>query len=125
MAKRALGYLLLATIFPFSGIEGAANATVTRVEEGDRTLVYSGNWYSNENEAHSGGTATLTNARGARATVRFTGTGISWIGVADRWAGLATVYVDGAMTTSTPTVTPRAIRTRDMASMGSRLDRTH
>src|SRR5437773_6750449 len=69
----------------------------TRVEQTDPSITYSGNWYSNESGLHSGGTAALTNARGARATITFTGTGISWIGVADAWSGFATVYLDGAM----------------------------
>ena len=74
-----------------------AHAAVTRVEQNDKNIVYSGNWYSNENGANSGGTAALTNTRGARVSITFTGTGITWIGVADHWAGLATVYLDGTM----------------------------
>lgn len=69
----------------------------TRIEQGDRSIVYSGNWYSNDSADHSGGTATLTNAPGARATITFNGTGISWIGVVDGWSGFATVYLDGEM----------------------------
>lgn len=71
---------------------------MTRVEENDPNITYSGNWFANSSSGHSGGEATLTNAPGARATLTFTGTGISWIGAADNWSGLATVYLDGAMT---------------------------
>lgn len=74
-----------------------ARAAVTRVEQNDKNVVYSGNWYSNENGANSSGSAALTNTRGARVSLTFTGTGIAWIGVSDAWAGLATVYLDGAM----------------------------
>jgi hypothetical protein len=74
-----------------------ASAAITRVEQNDKSIVYSGNWYSNENGSNSGGTAALTNTRGARVSITFTGTGIAWIGVSDAWAGLATVYLDGAM----------------------------
>lgn len=70
---------------------------MTRVEQDDPSISYSGNWYSNSNPGHSGGVAALTNTRGARATITFTGTGITWIGVMDGWAGLATVYLDGTM----------------------------
>ena len=69
----------------------------TRIEQNDPSIIYSGNWYANESPFHSGGAAALTNTRGARVSLSFTGTGISWIGVADGWSGLATVYVDGAM----------------------------
>ena len=41
--------------------------------------------------------AALTNTRGARVSITFTGTGITWIGVVDAWSGLANVYVDGAL----------------------------
>jgi hypothetical protein len=69
----------------------------TRIEQNDPSISYSGSWYSNDNVGHSGGRAALTNARGARATLSFTGTGISWIGVRDGWSGLATVSLDGSM----------------------------
>jgi hypothetical protein len=46
---------------------------------------------------HSGGVAALTNAPGARVTLSFTGTGLTWVGVVDGYSGLATVYIDGAM----------------------------
>lgn len=76
----------------------AQGASMTRVEQDDPSITYSGNWYSNESAAHSLGVAALTNAPGARATISFSGTGITWVGVMDGWAGLATVHLDGAMT---------------------------
>jgi hypothetical protein len=68
-----------------------------RIEQNDPSIVYSGNWYTNDSAANTGGEAVLTNAKGARASITFNGTGIAWIGVADAYAGLATVYLDGAM----------------------------
>jgi hypothetical protein len=73
----------------------AQSGSTTRIEENDPSIAYSGNWYTNETPSNSGGSAALTNATGARAVVTFTGTAISWIGVADRWNGLATVTIDG------------------------------
>jgi hypothetical protein len=70
----------------------------TRIEQNDSSVVYTGNWYANSSKANSGELAALTNTRGARASLTFTGTGINWIGASDRWSGLATVYVDGVMT---------------------------
>jgi hypothetical protein len=69
----------------------------TRIEQNDPAVVYSGNWYTNDSAANTGGHATLTNTKGARASITFNGTGIAWIGVADAYAGLATVYLDGSM----------------------------
>ena len=72
--------------------------SLTRVEQNDPSVIYSGNWYSNTNTANTGGLAALTNTKGARASLTFTGSGINWLGVSDGWAGLATVYLDGVMT---------------------------
>src|SRR5258705_12810979 len=69
----------------------------TRVEQNDPAITYSGNWYTNDGAANTDGHAVLTNTKGARASITFNGTGISWIGVADAYAGLATVYLDGTM----------------------------
>ena len=79
------------------GLSSIASAQVVRIEQGDPSIAYSGNWYVNDSAAHSGGEARLTNTAGARASLTFTGTGITWVGVADAWAGLATVYLDGGM----------------------------
>src|SRR2546423_15183235 len=77
---------------------GSASATAqTRVEQNDPAITYSGNWYTNDGAANTGGHAVLTNAKGARASIAFNGTGISWLGVADADAGLEPVYLDGTM----------------------------
>ena len=77
---------------------GASSASAqTRIEQNDPAISYSGNWYTNDGAANTGGRAVLTNTKGARASITFNGTGIAWIGVADAFAGLATVYLDGAM----------------------------
>jgi trimeric autotransporter adhesin len=68
-----------------------------RIEENDKSISYSGNWFSNDSSSNSGGRSVLTNTRGARATISFTGTGIRWIGVKDQWSGVANVYLDGTM----------------------------
>src|SRR5205809_218525 len=70
---------------------------VTRVEENDASITYSGTWYKNSSSLHSGGNAALTNAKDAQVTIAFTGTGINWIGLTDPWAGIAWVYLDGTL----------------------------
>src|SRR5713226_8202564 len=74
-------------------------AATIRVEENDPSITYSGDWYTNSSSLNSGGSAFLTNLKGSRATVGFTGTAITWIGVTDPWSGLATVYLDGTPNT--------------------------
>ena len=77
----------------------AQTSPTTRIEEADKSITYRGNWYTNDSSFHSGGRAALTNAIGATAVVTFTGTGITWIGIVDPWAGMATVYLDGTRNT--------------------------
>lgn len=89
---------LLSTLVLLSAHAGLAQSA-TRIEENDPSVVYTGNWYTNSSSANSGGGSMLTNALDARASVTFTGTGISWIGVADPWSGFARVYLDGVLNT--------------------------
>ncbi len=89
--------LLIPVLLLLTSTHGLAQGSMTRVEQNDPSVTYSGNWYSNSNASNTGGVAALTNTKGARAAITFTGTGVSWIGVSDGWAGLATVYLDGAM----------------------------
>jgi bacillopeptidase F len=90
-------HLLLTALLFTAASPAFAQGRFTRLEQDDRSVVYSGNWYANDGEAHSGGKAALTNTRGARVTVTFEGTGIRWIGVRDAWSGLANVSLDGSM----------------------------
>ena len=83
-------------VFVLAAASSSASAQ-TRIEQNNPAVVYSGNWYTNDSAANTGGQAALTNTKGARASITFNGTGISWIGVADAYAGLATVYLDGTM----------------------------
>lgn len=94
MSRIARIFLLLAAAV---GLCPSSSVAQTRVEQNDPAIVYSGNWYTNDGAANTGGHAVLTNTKGARASITFNGTGISWIGVADAYAGLATVYLDDSM----------------------------
>jgi len=88
-------FLLLILFMVSASFSIAQSGGVARVEETDPSITYSGTWYTNGSEANSGGSAALTNVAGAQAVVTFTGTGISWIGVGDRWNGLANITLDG------------------------------
>jgi hypothetical protein len=91
--------LLALAITLWTSLGLAQTPTITRIQETDKSITYTGAWYVNGDSSDSGGSATLANAPGATATVNFTGTGITWIGVLDSYSGLANVYLDGAMTT--------------------------
>src|SRR5688572_15792140 len=100
-------YLRLYALFSYallsialSLVSGSFGQTTSaRIEETDPSVTFSGDWYKNGSSANSGGSAVLTNAMGARAAIAFTGTGITWFGVADPWSGVARVYLDGTLST--------------------------
>lgn len=92
--------VLVSVVFPLCVSPLVAQAaTTTHIEENDPSVIYTGNWYTNFASPNSGGHSVLTNALDARAAIAFTGTGISWIGVADPWSGFARVYLDGVLNT--------------------------
>ncbi|OGT77376.1 MAG: hypothetical protein A3I78_11160 [Gammaproteobacteria bacterium RIFCSPLOWO2_02_FULL_56_15] len=93
-------FLLLPAVLAVCAAFGLAQTgAITRVEQNDLSITYSGDWYSNDSSANSGGTSALTNAKGAQAAITFTGTGITWIGLSDPYAGIAWVYLDGTLNT--------------------------
>ena len=87
---------LLQCVFRSARLQAGAT---TRIEETDKSISYTGTWYTNGSSLNSGGGAALTNAPGATAVVTFTGTGITWIGVLDPYSGMETVYLDGTRNT--------------------------
>ena len=80
---------------------GVASATAahaqTRVEETAlATTVYTGPWFQSHAERPwSGGTAAVSNTALARATLIFSGTGVSWLGLRGPQTGIARVSLDG------------------------------
>jgi hypothetical protein len=71
----------------------------TRVEETDPGLTFTGAWAPDTVGVHSAGAAVVSDQSGARATVTFAGTGITWIGDAGFNRGVARVYLDGTANT--------------------------
>ena len=74
-------------------------AGTTQILQNDPSIVYTGVWYPNYQSPNIYGSATLTNDKGAQATLTFTGTGVTWIGVLDPYSGIAEVYLDGTPNT--------------------------
>jgi hypothetical protein len=95
---RAPAFLFAALALCGSTGFGQSNGTV-RIPETDPSIIYTGQWYSNTNSEHSGGVAALTNAKNAQAMISFNGTGITWVGVTDPYAGVAWLYLDGVLST--------------------------
>jgi hypothetical protein len=95
-SRAARTFLILTSIIALSASAARAQQ-ITRIEQNDPSIVYSGTWWTNQSTSETNGQAALTNQPGCLATLTFTGTGITWIGEADGYSGLATVYLDGAM----------------------------
>jgi hypothetical protein len=86
-------------------------ATGTRVEETVPALSYSAGWMQGDTgQAWSSGTAAVSATTGARATVTFTGTEISWFGLRGPLAGIARVFLDGAFNAEVDLYAPANIQ---------------
>jgi hypothetical protein len=66
-----------------------------RFEQNEWAVSYSGDWVLNNNKPWSEGTSMAAYYPGLSASVKFVGTGISWIGFRAARTGIAQVYVDG------------------------------
>ena len=76
---------------------GSTNGAFTRVEQDSGGVQRVGQWFTNVNGTHSGGTAILALDAGAQVRFTFTGTAVRWIGLKDNWAGIAKVFIDGVL----------------------------
>lgn len=70
--------------------------TITRFEQNDPRITYTGTWYPNTNSLESGGSALMANLKGSQVVVIFNGTGITWVGASDHYSGMCYLTLDGA-----------------------------
>src|SRR5205823_12822498 len=82
--------------------------TVTRVEETDPSITYTGDWFPADPRAWSGGTAVYSTTAGNEATLAFTGTAVDWIGFLGPQTGMARVFLDGVLAAEVDTYSPTA-----------------
>jgi hypothetical protein len=79
-------------------VSNTAPPSSTRVEETDPAVAYAGTWFhGNTTFAWSGGTASFARGPASQASFTFTGTQVTWIGWRSPQAGIARVFVDGAL----------------------------
>lgn len=67
----------------------------TRVGETSSSIAYQSTWSTARFTAYSGHQVKYATRTGASATIRFTGTGIAWIGPVGPTRGTARVFIDG------------------------------
>ncbi len=88
----------------------ANRVTGTRLEDTSPVITYTypGTWMEGYTGGRdwSGGTAALGFAAAQRASVSFTGTGVTWIGARGPWTGTAAVYLDGTLVATVDTYAP-------------------
>jgi hypothetical protein len=85
----------------------------TRIENSSSAIAFTAGWASAAvtNAAWSGGSAAASSTAGARATVTFTGTTVSLIGLRGPQTGIARVFLDGAFHALVDTYSPTEIQT--------------
>src|SRR5213593_4780018 len=92
IAKRSYAAALI-SMFCLAWVSPQALA---RVEDTDPSVSYTLGWTQGDTSGTwSGGTAAVSTAPGAQATITFTGTSVSWIGGRTPQTGIARVFVDG------------------------------
>jgi large repetitive protein len=85
-------------------------SNVTRIEENSPAVGATGVWVFRGADvaAFSGGAAGSSDVTGSTATLGFTGTAVSWIGLKCNICGIATVSIDGGTATSVDTASAAA-----------------
>ena len=73
----------------------SANSPVDVYQEGNPKVAYDGDWFSAYYPNYMGGKARSTDTAGARASLRFRGSAIAWVGPIGPTRGRARVYLDG------------------------------
>ena len=95
----------------------ASTHTVTTLPETSKRIVYRGRWTAAANVGYLGGLVRASNQPGARATITFSGTAISWIGPVGPTRGTAKVYLDGGLVRTVNTHAARFARARSLFTM--------
>jgi hypothetical protein len=94
---------------PEGGGTGGGGGGTTRIEETSSAVTYTGSWTQNYTGAPggwSGGSVAFSAEAIARATLSFSGTGVSWIGYRAPNTGIANVYLDGTLVATVDTYAP-------------------
>ena len=79
---------------------------ISHLQETDPSITYTAGWTPDTSKSWSSTTATASSTPGARATLVFTGTSVSWRGYRGPASGTARVYVDGSFAGEVDTYSP-------------------
>ena len=118
----AFGLALVAFLVgtPTSAALAAGPASgMTRYDQTDSRLSYSGNWVLFTKAAAWNGAYARANSSGASVTIRFNGTQIDWIAMKGVTTGKADVYLDGVLKATVDLANSTAIYQQDVWSTGT------
>src|SRR5260221_209483 len=88
----------VAALLAVSSLGWISTQALARVEETNPSVSYTVGWSQGDtSRTWSGGTAAVSSAPGAQATITFTGTSVSWIGGRTPQTGIARVFLDGSL----------------------------
>ena len=88
----------VAALLAVSSLGWISTQALARVEETNPSVSYTVGWTQGDtSRTWSGGTAAVSSAPGAQATITFTGTSVSWIGGRTPQTGIARVFLDGSL----------------------------
>jgi len=100
------GANIVVDAFDVEGGASSGGGGKTRIEETDPSMTYAGAWLSQSRGDLSGGSVVESSDANGTASLTFNGTGVSWIGFRGPWAGIAQVYLDGALKATVDTYGP-------------------
>jgi len=92
--------------FDVAGAASGGGSGKTRIEENNPSVIYAGTWLPQSRSDLSGGSVVESSDQNGTASLTFNGTGVSWIGYRGPWAGIAQVYLDGALKSTVDTYGP-------------------
>jgi hypothetical protein len=104
---------------------GSSSPIRVRFEQDHPSVSPSGPWFTLSQPPHSGGTVALSMQAGAWATFTFGGTGVRWLGYRDEWAGIARVYLDGALRSTVDTFASPSLAQATLFSAADLAPGTH
>jgi hypothetical protein len=104
---------------------GTITYTLTRFEQGDTRLVYSGTWSTQSVAQASGGTSAHGYEKSAGVIVTFTGTRLDWIATMAPENGVADVSLDGGALTKVDLYNATTLYQQNVWTTGTLAQGTH
>ena len=99
-----------------TAIDNAGNASAATTgrsfkalvtEDSSKSVVYSGKWTKSNNSSASSGSTHYATAKGASATMAFSGSSVAWIAPTSVKYGKAKVFIDGVLVSTVDLGSPR------------------